>query len=431
MNRAKNVQAIREMNQRYHDTFGASAKNAMFNMLTIAIYIAIFLSIAASAFGIYYDLYLSFGFWVALLGGIVGGVIIEIMKAVFTSMAALYEEMWIKAIGVILLTISLSFAFVLHFKGATNSEKTAIVTTVSEIQKQNLMMAEKEQARKDKIVGIAEGIVKNGTIYDDKIAMKTLNGMNNYTNSLLSRGDISELDKIAIQETRNASESRADSMRVLFPIFEVLSIFGILKVLLVNYSVTSGIKNVSKEIETQDIEDAYIFPPETDDEIMSKRIIEMMRNKRKEQPNGSNSTHLLKNLQSAETPHTVDPNKWSNSSENLNNNINLEEMENEEQEEGAKSFKEQAKAKEEELFTIDLMKYPIGYNEVIKAMFDNGTLKKHDFLVPKEEVVKKLGITRAYYETVTYDLKKNKHIVAITGKGYMALSDLKNEVKTA
>jgi len=77
------------------------------------------------------------------------------------------------------------------------------------------------------------------------------------------------------------------------------------------------------------------------------------------------------------------------------------------------------------------MMFPVGYNEVIKAMFDNGTLGKHDFLVPKESVVKKLGITRAYYETVAYDLVKNKHIVSIKGKGYLALSDLKNEVKVA
>jgi len=437
-----NIVAQKKINSMYANSTGASAQHKTIMIITAISFLFGLISIIGSAVGFNYDFIILMPEY-SVFTAIVLAIALESARLAAIMGFFSFVQFELKAIFGSLMIILTVLAIVLHFRGM---ESMAIVKTnqsIKEVMNHNQQMELMQQNRADTLLSSSikaqEAVLNNGTKYDDKLMVQTMSKNTQLIAELSASKRISPIQAKYLMEQKKQAKTLQSVFSIILPIIEIFALFGFFAAFLKTKAVSTGVKEVVQTHHTLSALEAtknlYVDTPivgvekQATDNIKAKLLSDYSTR------NGVNfdqkNDPKLNGSQSTETSHTVDSSDDQKSTENLKNNINFEDRQNEEQEEGAKSFKEQAKEKEEQLFTIDLMMFPVGYNEVIKAMFDNGTLGKHDFLVPKESVVKKLGITRAYYETVAYDLVKNKHIVSIKGKGYLALSDLKNEVKVA
>ena len=273
------IEASQTMNNWYAEQTGAISKRNVILLIVALSVVFAFISVAGSAYGLYYDMFLDYGHEFSLALGIIGGVAIETIKIIgvigFFAWAS-YQE---KTIFGVLLIGATVIAIALHYKGADNMERTKSVLVVQEVQKRNMLMQDRENARKDKIVNIANDIVRNGTIADDIIAMKTLSNIDSYSNSLYSRGKISDLDMMQINEVKRSSKNRAEALKIILPLFEILSIFGFLGAYLKTRSVSVGVKAIVKKRNEHNEVDAALALLENEkssQEILTGQILQAM-----------------------------------------------------------------------------------------------------------------------------------------------------------
>lgn len=258
---------------------GASARRKVILIITVMATFAAILSIMGSAYGLYYDMVLDYGFTFALIMGILGGIFIEGVKYVSIAMFFAWgDSLLVRGLGVGLMIFIMPIAIALHYKGADNMQRTKSIEVIDQVQKRNAKLAMMEQQRKNKITDIANSIVHNGTIADDAIAMKTLANINKYSNSLLSQGRISQMDMMQINEVKRASKKRAASLKIILPLLEVLSIFGMIGALLKSMSVSTGVKKVVAKKQLMTETDAVIemMKPKQEDNSFIDAVLDTM-----------------------------------------------------------------------------------------------------------------------------------------------------------
>jgi len=272
--------AQQQINSSYDALTGAAAKKRVIAVIMIMAFFAALLSIMGSSYGLYYDMVLDYGHYFALVVSILGGIFIEGVKYVAIAMFFAWgKNILVRGLGIGLLIFIMPIAIALHYKGADNMQRTKIIEIVDAVQKRNAQLQSQEQNRKNKIVEIANSVLNNGTIADDAIAMKTLSSIDNYSNSLLSHGKISKIDAMQIEEVKKASKKRAESLKVILPLLEVLSIFGMIGALLKSLSVSPSIKRIVEKKQAHEEIDAvveYLNNPAPQNEIFVDAILRKM-----------------------------------------------------------------------------------------------------------------------------------------------------------
>lgn len=465
MNNHSGVVAAQKINTMYANSFGNEAKQLAVNLISVLIYIATVVSVVASAYGVYHDLYVNYGEGFALTTGVIVGVAIEVSKVAFLIILWVYKQWWMKAIALVMLVFTFSSAFALHNVGGTNLTKNIINEKVAEIQKRRIEM-------QGRVASMAEGMVQNGSIADDKIAMETMASIVSQDNQHFSK-----LEQLEYDQTVKAAESRGYSLKLLGPLFEVLSVFGFFKYLLIFMSVAGGIRRVvekkneydsiqafhyeepktvidsyAEHVETEidnKIKEIHSLPSPTLFETITKRANTMASygssrgevadyiHKHLDENEAKKAIKLLENFpyQDEIDPKT-DQNLKAEQSTTKQVGVDPEptskptETSNEEECEKEELFEEQEEGKKQDLFVINLMNFTALQNEIIKAMFGNGSVQEGDMLVPKTKVMGQLKIKRREYEAVAETLENGKHIFKMKGNGYMALSTIDNIVTT-
>jgi len=244
------ISAHQEINNMVRELSSSRQKLKIIHIITVIGLVFAIFSIGGSAYGVYYDMLLDYGNTTSIVVGLLVGLTIEAVKMVGVWGFFAYAKLHLKLIFFMLLALFTSFAIQLHFIGATNMELTKRVQVIQEIQKKNMAYKEDENERKNKIVELMGGVLKNGTSRDDKIAAKTLAQIDTKEQSLYSQGKISELDHAEIETVKDAAKKRGNSMRKLLPLFEIFSIFGLLGAYLKTQSVSGDVKEVIEVIDT-------------------------------------------------------------------------------------------------------------------------------------------------------------------------------------
>ncbi|NOZ91053.1 MAG: hypothetical protein GXO60_07190 [Epsilonproteobacteria bacterium] len=393
-----NVEAIQKTHARYAQQSGAISRNQVIMIISLLSWVVAFLSTMGSAYGIYYDLVLDYGTIFAVFIGILGGAFIEAVKFSMVKAYFAWSDFKIKAVAFVILSIFTGTAISLHYYGADNMQRTKSVQIIDSVQKRNMKLLEQEQKRKDKIVDIADAITKNGTIADDKLAMKTLSNINSYSTSLLSTGKISQMDMMQIKEVQRASAQRAKSLKIILPLFEILSIFGFLGAYLTQHSTSPGAKRVLKEKEIDDTIEALTTPIDNkgDDDSVADYIISKMRQNRVAKGYIKNHNHPTLPQETAKIrqnslnfAETEPKQQKPENSECVGETVEgvSATHENDYQQETKDENNSQKSIKLEDRY-IDLASFEFKEAELLKILFKNGAINQpKEGLLPKRIVV--------------------------------------------
>jgi len=439
------IQASQTMNAWYAQQTGAISKRNVILLVVMLSVVFAFISVAGSAYGLYYDMFLDYGHEFSLTLGIIGGGAIEVIKIIgvigFFAWAS-YQEKTI--FGTLLIGATL-IAVILHYKGADNMQRTKSVLVVQEVQKRNMLMQDRENERKDKIIDIAGDVVSNGTIADDLIAMKTLSNINSYSNSLYAKGKISDLDMMEINQVQRASKNRAEALKTILPIFEILSIFGFLGAYLKTRSVSDGVKAIVKKKNEHDEVDAALAllqNQKSSQEALTDKILQAMDSnfKAKHQIDTAQDPQetLAQKLQRlyGVTEEELKAKVRTHTDTQQDELILLEdrfEKFKEHEEEPLKTENEPiyTTIENEKVRALDYKLYNKEEREALLVMYDNGHILPGEHLVKRTAIVAELrGNMKNIGEVLTNlygKLLENGHIES-SPRGYKAKSALSKEL---
>lgn len=432
-----NIVAQQKINTMYANSTGAASQYKTIQIITAISVIFGIVSVVGSAIGFNYDFKILMPDY-SVFTAIILAVALESARLASIMGFFSFKQFEIRGIFASLMIILTVLAIVLHIRGM---ESMAIVKTneaIKEVMEHNQKIEMMKQQRADTLLSSSvkaqESVLNNGTKYDDRLMVRTMQDNTSLIADLSKKQTISDTEARYLVAQKDQAETLQKVGSIILPLIEIFALFGFFAAFLKTRAVSQPVKNVvdtRHSLSALEASKTMYQPSPTQqvEEEMGKQIQAKLiedfsaRNGVKNDPK---SDQKLNGDESTEKTHKLDLENDSKTEENLKNKINIDECEDEE----PVGYKEEQQKREEELFTVNLMVYPNSHNEIIKTMFDYGNVKKGNFLVEKNEVRKKLGISDAEFQVVAKDLVKNKHIAFVRGRGYMALSDLENEVKT-
>jgi hypothetical protein len=441
--------AQQQLNSMVRDLTSSEMKIRIIHVITVIGGVFAVFSILGSAYGIYFDMLIDYGHTPSLIAGATIGLTIEAVKMIGVWGFFNYPQLHLKLIFFTLLSVFTTFAILLHPIGATNMEVTKRIQIMEEIQSKNTQFRLSEDARKNKIVNMMEGVLNNGTSIDDKVAAKTVADIDKETNSLYAKGKISELDMMQIQEVRDGARKRANSMRTFLPVLEIFSIFGFLGAYLKTQSVSGGTRDIIKTMDAyREKEGTMNFladTAKTQEQIFVDNI-------KHEMEKNFNQKHQIANAQPpTETAAEMLMRIYGVSEEELKQKISKANQEPQETIKLETRFEKPSQV-EEKVDSVEFETEPIfididqqqvraldykAYNEderkLLLLMFDNGDILPDEHLVKRTAIIAEakgeLGIKNAGEILTALNGKLlDKGYIESTPRGYKAKSALSKDL---
>ena len=443
------MMAKQSLNSMYKSSTGAVKQEEIikaFGSLWIPLAV---ISVAISTFSIYMDLSIPLGFYLSLLIGFFFAFVLVAfshyaLDSLFTTFTGLSKIM----MGFIFIGLA-TISIITHFKSLNNFEKILVQRKRVDILKMNMTTSATADKQIKEVLATNKALTKvfsNGTIHDDKTAMTSISSNNQLIALLKTTSQNQTLQNEIIQNEKKLANTLKDTLFLLFVLLEIMSYFSLVSKVLLALNTSEEVKNLTTHLsKLQEIEaNIYDTVIEKKTEQVTNTInqaLEAVQNpptpayamaqNYQNQPNkaqiafdansGSNSyfTGIVNRLDDNSKKPSFMPiiNKRKPQTSGMRTETNTNQDEN---------LKENLNNEEKEV--LDLMKFDHKENELVKILWENGTVKKGDRLLAKRFVLPQLprnitdrDLVNLYEKLIDYGMVEFKN-------GYRALVDIENVV---
>jgi len=449
----ENQQAKQAMNQMYLNQTGAKVQKGVIEWFLSGTLFFQISSTIFSAFGFYYDFKSALGVIGAIVLGVGIGTFIEVSRhksilGAFASFKSTNKAL-LGGIAFILMVIAISY----HFKSLKNYEN---ISVKADLTKQVLFERDTLLRNSKSIDGLIENnkelskVLNNGKGGDDAIATNAMINNTDLMKALTALNGSTRATDLLMEQSTKTAKQTSNTLLLLFITMEFFAVFGIVGKVLLNSETDKNVKSIVTTADRINALESNVYTTVETAMINNalKRVNNYMQQQEQEtfnpptpayamtqnyqnQPNkaqiafdansGSNSyfTGIVSRFDDNREKPSFMPiiNKRKPQTSGMRTETNTNQGEN---------LKENLNNEEKEV--LDLMKFDHKENELVKILWENGTVKKGDRLLAKRFVIPQLprnitdrDLVNLYEKLIDYGMVEFKN-------GYRALVDIENVV---
>ena len=465
-----------KQNSRYKEQVGAKNTFDVIEGFGKGWLVFAIISVVASAFSIYHDLYESIGWIIALIVAVALGATLEVfrhlaIKGIFSSMNGISRAL-LGVIGALLMSVALAT----HFKSLNTYKQQLIKHDLKDEITRQRHIQDVQNRQISQLLASSTEVSKamnNGTSADDEKVATTVQSNNTLIATLtaLANKNNTGNTNALLSQSKKTAETTKDTLFLLFCVVEFLAVFSILSKFLLHINTDENVKEIvttmdklatmenntkemvvngmihTTESKINTLMNGQSNHPTLPQSTNQKEARALAYQEKKTaqigfvkqsiynsgymgeynmnpQENDSTTTSLPvashPNIKLGETtilPQVSDTSHHPQKEENLNEESILGKEQN--------STENEPKI---EARVIDLMMFNHDENDLLKLLFDNGAVEEGDKLIPKRLVLAQTKINEGVLINLYNKLLDLELIEFKRGQGYRALATIKNKV---